>query len=215
MSLCTLAGATVAGYAATASKQRAASATWITIVRPVNLSGHARPGFTVTSPPPQARFPIDCSFPLPSPTAVSRSVDWCFPSALYPVACWKAARPHEALCMQDARSHQLVRFARSGAFAQTGRAPADKRAPLDIVLGDGDYCRIRGGGAWSSPPGHPHLVGYYSCAHDGAVWAQLGAAHNGIDESQPMWRVRTAHFNSSRIVTRPVVGAYFVGTFSG
>lgn len=209
MSMLVLAGAVVAGTLAPAAAHRG-SATQIVVVRPVNASGHARPGYAITS---GGRYPIDCRFPEPSPGAVSPNIEFCFPTALYAVACWKAAAAHKALCIPDPRHHELVRFRRTGRFAPTALAPARQRAPLGIVLGDGDYCSIRAGGAWSPPPGHPHLIGYYSCRHDGAVWAQLGAAHNGIDESQPMWTVRTAQFTSRHIVTRRVVRAWFVGTF--
>jgi hypothetical protein len=206
MSLLMLCGASVADTVAPASAHRGA-ATRIVIVRPVNASGHARPGFTITSPPELAGIPLDCSYPLASLAAVSPNIDWCSPSVAYPVACWKAAAAHKALCMQDPRTHELVRFPRRGPFASTARPSARQHAPLGIVLRDGDYCGIRAGGVWGSPPGHPHLVGYYACRHDGAVWASLSAAHNGIDESQPMWTVRTAHFDSSRVVTRAVARA--------
>ena len=204
----TLGASAVTATGAPAVAHRA-SATRVIIVRPVNASGHAEPGFPITS---GGRYPIDCRIPTPSAGAVSPNIEFCFPTALSAVACWKAAAPHKALCMRDPRSHQLTRFGRTGRFAPTGLAPADQRAPLSIVLGDGDHCEIRAGGAWSSPPGHPHLVGYYSCVHDGAVWAHLGALHNGINESQPLWTVRTAHFNDRNLVTRRVVRAYFVGT---
>lgn len=208
MSMLTLVGAAVAGSVAPAAAHRIA-ATRIIVIRPVNASGHAEPGFTITS---GGRFPIDCRFPTPSVGAVSPNIEFCFPTAESAVACWKAAAPHKALCMRDPRSHQLTRFRRTGRFAPTGLAPIDQRAPLSIVLGDGAYCEIRAGGAWSSPPGHPHLAGYYGCDRDGEVWAHFDALHNGINESQPVWTVRTTHFTGHHLVTRRVVRAYFVGT---
>jgi hypothetical protein len=209
LSLLTVGGAALAGALAPAGAQRVAS-TRITVVRPVDASGHARPGFTVASRP-TADW-VDCSFRFPSLAAVSPDIEWCTPTALSPVACWKAAAAHKALCLIDARGSELVRYARRGAFAPTDLARARMRAPLTIKLADGDICQIRAGGAWGTPPGHPHLIGYYGCDRDGAVWAKLGAAHNGIDESQPMWTVRTAQFTSHRIVTHQVVRAWFVGT---
>lgn len=208
MSMLVLGGAAVAGTLAPATA-RPSAATKVVIVRPVGAAGYPQPGITVSS---GGRFPIDCRSPEPSPAAVSRNIEFCFPTAAYAVACWKAAAAHKALCMQDPRQPQLVRFRRIGRFHPTPLAPARQRAPLGIRLGDGDYCAIRSGGAWSPPPGHPHLAGYYSCGHDGAVWAQFDAAHGGIDESQPTWTVRTAQFTSHRLVTRRVVRAWFVGT---
>jgi hypothetical protein len=208
MSLLMLSGAAVAGSAAPAAAHRAAG-TRIVIVRPVNASGHAEPGFTITS---GGRYPIDCRFAEPSAGAVSPNIEFCFPTAYDPVACWKAAAAHKALCMQDPRTRELIRFRLKGRFAPTGLAPVDQRAPLTIVLGDGDYCRIRSGGAWGPLPGHPHLSGYYGCDRGGAVWAPFVTKHHGINESQPMWTVRTAQFDSRHLVTRRVVRAYFVGT---
>lgn len=205
-----LGGTTVAGTLAQAAHR--GDATHIIIVRPVNASGHAEPGFAITPPPDLIRFPIDCSYPEPAPAAVSPNIEWCTPTVASALACWKAAAAHKTLCMQGPRSHKLVRFARRGRFAPTDLAPAQQRAPLAMVLGDGDYCSMRSGGAWTSPPGHPRLVGYYVCRHDGAVWARAGAAHQGIDESQPTWTVRTAHFTSRHLVTHRVVRAWFVGT---
>lgn len=207
MSIVMLGGACAAGTLTPAAAHRI-TATQIIVVRPVNASGHAQPGYSIAS---ERDFPIDCRFPNPSPTAVSPNIEFCFPTAAYAVACWKAAAAHKALCLQDPRKPQLIRFARRGAFAPTGLAPAAMRGPLAIRLGDGDYCRIRGGGAWSSPPGHPRLLGYYGCDRDGAVWA-LTSRHQGVNESQPVWTVQTAHFDSSRVVTRRVVRAWFVGT---
>src|SRR5438046_1968923 len=82
-------------------------------------------------------------------------------------------------------------------------------------LGDGDLCSSRDGGAWGSLPGHPNLFGTYACAHDGAVWATSTAAHQGVNESNPVWTVRTAQFGHHTLVTRHVVKAWFVGTFFG
>jgi hypothetical protein len=206
-----LAGAVVACSSASAADHRsAAAATRVVIVRPVDAAGHALPGFTVTDRAGTGW--IDCRSAYPSLAAVSPNIEWCTPTALSPVACWKAASAHKALCMIDPRSHELVRYSRHGAFAPTALAPAVHRAPLTIRLGDGDYCRIRAGGAWGTPPGHPRLIGYYSCGRDGAVWARITARHNGINESQPIWTVRTAQFDSSQVTTRRVVRAWFVGT---
>jgi hypothetical protein len=208
ISLLSLAGALLAATIAPASAHRAV-ATRITIVRPVTAAGHAAPGFTVTADPGDRVY---CDFRFPSLSAVSPNIEWCSPTALSPVACWKAAAAHRALCMLNPRTHNVVRYGRGGPFAPTALAPARQRAPLAIVLGDGDYCSFRAGGAWSSPPGHPHLIGYYGCRHDGAVWALLHAAHYGINESQPTWTVRTAQFDSRHVVTRRVAHAWFVGT---
>jgi hypothetical protein len=211
LSIFIVGGAAIAATLTPAAAHRTA-ATRITVVRPVNGSGHAQPGFSIRS---GGRYPIDCRYPTPSPGAVSPNIEFCFPTAYYAVACWRAAAAHKALCMQDPRTHKLVRFRYQGRFAPTGLAAPKQRAPLGIVLGDGDYCAIRDGGAWTPLPGHPRLSGYYVCRRDGAVWAQQVTAHNGVNESQPMWTVRTAQLTSRQLVTRRVVRAYFVGTATG
>jgi hypothetical protein len=88
-----------------------------------------------------------------------------------------------------------------------------------MTLGNGAYCTLRDGGAWTQLPGHPHLFGTYAClvagGHVSAVWAATGDAHQGVNESSSVWTVRTASFGSSTLYTRHVVKAWFVGTASG
>lgn len=197
---------------APATAATTAPATVKVVVRPVTSAGHARDGFSVTGEPSGQVY---CNYPDPSPGAVNRNIEFCSPSAEYAVACWKAAVAHRVLCMRNPRVKKLVRIPRVGAFAKTAVAPPADRAPLVMRLGDGDVCSIRDGGAWGSLPGHPYLVGTYSCQHDGAVWAGPHAAHQGVDESNPSWTVRTAQFGSHTLVTRHVVKAWFVGTYFG
>lgn len=182
------------------------------VVRPVTSSGHVRAGFTWTGEPNGS---VDCTFRDPSPGAVSPNIQFCAPSAEYAIACWKAAAPNRVLCMRDPRTKHLVRIPRSGPFAATGVLRPRLRAPLAMRLRDGDFCSIRDGGAWGMLPGRPKLFGTYACRHDGAVWATASAAHQGVNESQPSWTVRTAHFGTSRLITRHVARAWFVGTFAG
>ncbi len=200
------------GFTAVATATTTAAPTIKVVVRPVTSTGHVHAGFTVTGEPSGS---VDCSFADPSPGAVSRNIELCSPSAEYAVACWKAAVPHRVLCMRNPGRKRVVRIPRSGPFAPTRRAPAAQRAPLLMRLGDGDLCSIRDGGAWGSLPGHPNLFGTYSCRHHGAVWATSSAPHQGVNESNPGWTVRTAQFGSHTLVTRHVVKAWFVGTFFG
>jgi hypothetical protein len=204
-----LAGAAVVA-ALPASAHRIA-ATQVVVVRPVNASGHGEPGFTIRS---ERTFAVDCRFRQPSPGAVSPNIEWCSPTVAYPVACWDAAAPHRVLCLQDPRRQELVRYPRSGRFAPTSLAAPDKRAPLWLRLADGDFCSFRAGGAWPQLPGHPHLFGTYACPHDGAVWATLGAAHYGVNESRASWTVLTAQFGHRHLVTKHVARAFFVGTIT-
>ena len=207
-----LAGLLVSGSGASAAAHRDFPATRSTVLQPVNGAGHARPGYSITSVP--RRFWIDCRFPEASPGALSSGINYCSPSAAYAIACWKAAAAHKALCLTDARRQRLTRYQLMGRFTPATVRPADEQAPLAIVLADGDYCSIRDGGAWSQLPHHPNLYGYYSCRHDGAVWAVANARHDGVNESQPSWTVRTAQFGHRHLITRHVVRAWFVSTFT-
>jgi hypothetical protein len=215
VALATAAAAAVTGAAALTAPAGAAGTAAPTVkvvVRPVTSAGHVRAGFTVSGEPSGL---VDCRFPSASPGAVSKNIEYCSPSAEYAVACWKAAAPHRVLCMRNPRSRHVVRIPRLGRFAPVARPTGAATAPLLIRLGDGDVCSIRDGGAWGALPGHPNLVGAYSCRKDGAVWAGPNAAHQGVNESHPTWTVRTAPFGSHTLVTRRVVKAWFVGTYAG
>ena len=208
LSVLTLVGAVVTGTLATASAHRAFPDTAITVLRPVNLSGHSE-GYSIRT---DRQLPIDCRFRSPSPGAVSPNIEWCSPTAADPFACWKAAAPHRALCLLDARKTELVRYRRVGRFAQTEAPAPDDSAPLWMRLANGEFCTFRAGGAWPLLPGHPHLYGTYGCGRDDAVWATLSAVHHGVNESQSSWTVLTARFGTHRVITRHIVRAWFVGT---
>lgn len=181
------------------------------VVRPVTTAGVARTGFVVT---PEPTGSVDCTLALPSPGAVSRNIESCFPSFEYAIACWKAAAPHKVLCMRNPRLPKLVRIPRTGAFAGTPVAPARDRAPLSMVLGDGAYCTLRDGGTRSHRAGHPRWVVTYDCDNGKEIWRRPGAPHFGVNELHPSWTVIEAG-PSGPINTRHVVRAWFVGTFTG
>jgi hypothetical protein len=130
------------------------------------------------------------------------------------VACWKAAAAHKVLCMRNPRVRALVRIPRTGAFAGTAVAPARDRAPLSMVLADGAYCALRDGGTRSHRSGHPRWVVTYDCDNSKEIWMRPGAAHFGVVERLPSWTVIEAGATGP-IVTRHVLRAWFVGTFTG
>ena len=179
------------------------------VVRPVNSTGHARTGFSVTAEANGGQ--VDCSDHTESPGAVNRNIHLCFPSAEYAIACWKPATPQTALCMRDPSKKRLVRIPRTGRFASSSVLPRRQRAPLLIVLLDGTRCSIRDGGAWGMRKANPNWFGTYSCTRHGVVWSPPHAAHNGVNESHAAWTVRVGK-DSGPLVTRHVKRAYFVGT---
>lgn len=208
-----LAGALVPGVSASAAAHRGYPATSTTVVRPVNASGHAQPGFTI-NPPPARGLWIDCRYHYQSPGALSPNIGWCSPSAATAIACWKAAASRKALCLTNALKPELTRFPLlHGVWTSSQVLPSERRAPLAIQLANGRYCQIRDGGAWELLPHHPNLYGTYSCGRRVAVWAPAGAPHNGVNESQPSWTVRVGRFGHRTLVERHVVRAWFVATF--
>jgi hypothetical protein len=185
--------------------------TQITVVRPVNAAGVARSNYTVQAEPTGT---VDCSFADPAPSAVSPNIEQCFPDAEYAAACWDAAAPHKVLCMRNPRARKLVRIPRLGAFAPTGLAPASQRAPLAMVLANGDFCSFRIGGTRPSRVGHPHWFVSYDCNGSKFLWLRPGAHHFGVFERFASWTVIEAGA-SGPIVARHVLRAWFVGTFNG
>ena len=93
--------------------------------------------------------------------------------------------------MRNPRTDKLAKIPYTGAFAHA--TPSSKNsAPLAIILGDGDKCSIRDGGAWGTLKSHPQWNGEYSCVKDGVVWAPPSSTHYGVNESHPQWTVHTA-----------------------
>ena len=184
--------------------------TQVTIVRPVNAAGFARPGYTVRSEPTNL---ANCSFADPAPSAVSPNIENCFPTAASAYACWKAAALHKILCLRDPRVRKLARIPRQGPFAATGLVPADQRAPLSVVLGNGDYCAWRNGGAGPQRLDHPQWAASYYCNSGKVIWARPGAHHYGVFERFPSWTVIVAG-ETGPIAARHVLRAWFVGTFT-
>jgi len=183
-----------------------------TVVRPVTAGGHVAAGFTLHNQPNHS---VNCSAQSPSPGAVSPNIEVCKPLSEYAIACWKSAVAHRALCMRNAKSKDVYQIPRTGAFAPTPIAPAAYRAPLLIKLGDGDYCAIGVGTAVGTLTTHPSLYGTYGCLRAGYVWSPVTGKHFGVNESNPLWKVRTAPSGNHQLVTKIVVQAWFVGTRTG
>lgn len=205
----TLAVAALWAGQATAAPARHAATVQV-VVRPVTSSGHAVSGYGVHR---ENDGQIDCSERSPSPGAVNRNIQLCFPSAEYAIACWRSTAKHRSLCTRDPSKKSLVSIPRTGKFAATSPPRKSRRAPLLIVLEDGTRCSIRDGGAWGSLSSHPTWVGTYSCTRHGIVWSPPNADHYGVNESHASWTVRTSTGSGNgRVVTRHIKRAYFVGT---
>lgn len=203
-------GLAVATGSAGAAARRGHPPTQITVIRPVNAAGFARPNFTVTG----VTGAVDCSFPDPSPGAVSPNIENCSPSAAGAFACWKAAAAHKVLCLRNVRVRKLTRFQRMGAFAPTALAPADQRAPLAVALANGDFCTLRTGGTGAIRQGHPHWTETYFCNSGKFLWQRPGSHHYGINEQFDSW-IAVEAGASGPIFARYLLRAWFVGTYHG
>jgi hypothetical protein len=194
---------------ASASAPASFAATHTVTVLPVTSTGHAASGFHVTNESGE----IDCSFADPSPGALAANIEECSPSVAYAIACWKAAKAHDALCLRNPSSHHLFRIHLMGSFASTPAPTAALRAPLLIVLTDGTKCTIRDGGAWGTLASHPKWNGSYSCTKHGDVWAPPSSKRYGVNEAASSWTVHTASATGTGGLTvRHIKRAYFVGT---
>ena len=196
------AGVLASVYAGSAGAHAATPHTHRIVVRPVDANGDAAAGWTVHR---QRGVTVQCDGAAPA--AVDDGITECFPTAEYLPACWKSHH-HTVLCLRDAGRQRLVRVRYTGAF---GSPTAPQHAsPQDLVLGDGQTCDIRVGGAWGTLPSHPHWLGYYSCSH-GSVYGP--ASGDGINRSKPRWTVHVwTSGTADTVVRRGVARAYYVGT---
>lgn len=191
-------GAAVAGH----TDQRS-STTQRVVVRPVDSTGHARPGWSVHR---MRGLRADCGGSAAA--AVDDGIYACFPTAAYLPACWPSQH-HTVLCLRDARARKLVRVRYSGTL---GAATPARPSPQDLDLARGQRCDLRVGGAWGTLPSHPSWVGFYSCTH-GSVYGPPSG--DGVVRSVRPWTVRVWKSGTPhRVVHRSVLTAYYVGTHS-
>lgn len=202
------AGSGVLGGVASATTATAAAPTVKVVVRPVTAAGYPRAAFSVTD----ISGTIDCSAPDASVGAVDRDIVSCYPTVYNGVACWLARVPRHVLCLQNAMQKKLARIRDTGTVAQVFPPSGTKRAPLAMVLGNGDRCQIRFSGSGPNRQGHPSWGATYECRTSGYVWATPSrSAHLGVDESAPSWTVLTGG-TSGPLTVRHVAKAFFVGT---
>jgi hypothetical protein len=175
------------------------------VVRPVHADGRPVKGYRVV----REHYPFDFDCGEVSPMSVSGDVYWCGFTVTNTMACWKSAH-HTVLCLRDPRVKTLVRIRYTGALHHVARRAHPH--PAALRLGVGNYCRIRGGGAWSPVTGHPTWYGTYYCTR-GDLYGPLRG--NGIDKSRDPWRVHVvkhAGQANQHVRTFRVAKAYYVGT---
>src|SRR3954469_4948617 len=183
----------------------ASIATQRVVVRPVHANGTPVHGYTVTREDEGSGFLCRNA----SWSAVDPNIYFCGWSASNTVSCWKSTN-HTVLCLRDPRVKQLVRIRYDGTITHV--AARRRPSPQELLLGIGNKCLIRIGGAWASPPAQPTWVGWYFCwGHFGDVYGPRGG--DGINRSHSQWTVYTTDpIRTRTITTRRVAIAYYVGT---
>lgn len=197
----TLAVTAVAAARASAPPAGRLAHTQVTVVRPVDSSGHPATGWTV-----RRSLDITLSCYGPAPAAVDDKIALCSPSAAYAPACWRSGH-HTVLCLRDVRGRELVRMRYSGAFPTVTAPP--QPSPQGLDLAGTRTCDIRVGGAWGQVPSHPSWLGFYSCSTGSVYGPPTG---DGINRHHAVWRVHTWSGRGDRVTTREVRAAYAVGT---
>lgn len=172
-------------------------------LKPVDTHGDLRSGWVQDTSRSGDR--IDCSSGLPSRYDKSAVVRSCGSTADSADACWPAADDAHVQCLVDPFSNVVYLIGAQG--LSTPRHPLTERPiPFALVLEDGTQCRVRIGGAWSQPPGHPDWVGHYGCKTDVAVWGPVG---KGISKGFGGWTVEVGP-DDGPITKRKVAKAYYV-----
>ncbi|MFT4083037.1 MAG: hypothetical protein QM638_10660 [Nocardioides sp.] len=169
------------------------------VIRPVTDAGEPASGYRVTT----RKGRVSCFGR--SAAAVDDGITTCGPSAAYLPSCWRSTH-HTVLCLRSPRSRTLVRVRFQGHWKGV-QAPRHPR-PQALVLGDGERCLIRIGGAWGQVPAHPTWVGFYSCGQGEVYGPPTG---DGLHRARASWRVHLWQADGD-LVRRTVRAAYYVGT---
>lgn len=216
-------------------------ATQSRVIRPVDQAGRPAPGYAVTdlTKGPSPASDVNCGTGLDPlryssttgfPAAVDANIMFCSPGApSTALACWKAAVPAHALCLQDPWSRQLTEWPAGFTTATRTATAPDQPQPLGLLLSDGEHCLIRYRDFYGRPAQQPTMLAIYICGKvdprgftlgpvdvwapgkDGmnTSWQDLGT--KGIDRSTPTWTVQVGSVDGPLSVRR-VITAYYLGT---
>jgi hypothetical protein len=194
-----LAALALGSFVMPAPASAAPTSTIVVVIRPVTTHGDPVAGWHVH----RQQGIVDCGGA--SRSAVDDGITTCYPSFEYLPACWRSHH-HTVLCVRDATEQQLVRIHYRGRYPHVV-APA-RPSPQAQVLGTGQTCLIRVGGAWGIIKSHPHWFGFYSC-DNGALWGPPRG--DGIGRQHHPWWVHLVRPDDS-VAVRKVAVAYEAGT---
>lgn len=196
-----LAALALGSFVAPAPATAAPASTIVVVVRPVTTHGNPVAGWHVH----RQSGVVACD--TASRSAVDDGISRCGPSADYLPSCWRSHH-HTVLCLRDPTQRQLVRIHYIGRYPHV--VAPHRHSPQALVLGTGQTCLIRVGGAWGIIKSHPHWFGFYSC-ENGTLWGPPRG--DGIGRRHHPWWVHLVRTHQP-VAVRKVAVAYLVGTAS-
>jgi hypothetical protein len=191
----------------------------IVILKPVDAQGNIVAGWIESVS--RSTDHIDCSFGSPSRYDKTAGVRSCGSTADSADACWPATDRNHVLCLTDPFSNVVYLIGANG-LTTPRKALTGDPIPFALLLDDGTQCRVRIGGAWSSPKEHPDWVGYYGCNSNPsrtssrqsfAVWGpreEGTVTGGGIKQGFGGWTVEVGTENG-HLSTHKVAKAVYVG----
>jgi serine/threonine protein kinase len=148
----------------------------------------------------------ECS--TPSPSAVSKNIYSCYPTAAGADVCWPAP-PTSMLCMNNPWDKEVSRLVYDTRLLPTVQ-PATTPEPFALTLDNGTHCRLFVGGARRARS--DGYIPVYACGADftASVLGDAGSQRDPINRSKPLWTV-TFEQPGFQTEVRSVTTAWFAG----
>jgi hypothetical protein len=144
----------------------------------------------------------------PSPSAASKNIYSCYPSAAAADVCWPSP-PTSMLCMSNPWDQEVRRLSYDTRLLATVQSPATPE-PFALMLDNGTHCRLIFGGARRAR--NDGYVPFYACGADSTavVLGDAGSQTDPINRSKPLWTV-TFEQPGFQTEVRSVTTAWFAG----
>jgi serine/threonine protein kinase, bacterial len=149
----------------------------------------------------------ECS--TPSPSAVSKNIYSCYPTAAGADVCWPSP-PTSMLCMNNPWDKEVSRLVYDTRLLPTVQ-PATTPEPFALTLDNGTHCRFFVGGARRARS--DGYIPVYACGADftASVLGDAGSQRDPINRSKPLWTV-TFEQPGFQTEVRSVTTAWVAGT---
>ncbi len=144
----------------------------------------------------------------PSPSAVSKNIYSCYPSAAGADICWPSP-PTSMLCMNNPWDKEVPRLVYDTRLLPTVQAPATPE-PFALTLDNGTHCRFFIGGARRYR--NDGYIPVYACGADSTAYVlgEAGSQSDPINRSKPLWTV-TFEQPGFQTEVRSVTSAWLAG----